>query len=67
MQIVFCILNFTLYLLDDPKYEKPTAVCAKDYVSLLMEWVESLLNNENVFPTDASQDFPKVCFDKFGN
>ncbi|KAG2370635.1 hypothetical protein C9374_000998 [Naegleria lovaniensis] len=44
---------------DDPKYDKPTVVSAKDYVSLLMEWVESMLNNEQIFPTDASQDFPK--------
>jgi len=47
---------------DDPRYDKPTAVCAKEYVSLLMEWVESLLNDENVFPSDPNQDFPKVCF-----
>ena len=44
---------------DDPRYEKPTVVSAKEYVSLLMEWVESMLNNEQIFPTDASQDFPK--------
>ncbi|KAL9650550.1 hypothetical protein ABK040_004768 [Willaertia magna] len=44
---------------DDKRYEKPTAVCARDYVSLLMEWTESLVNNEEIFPSDPNKDFPK--------
>ncbi|CAH1263246.1 MOB3B [Branchiostoma lanceolatum] len=44
---------------DDHNYKKPTMVPANKYISLLMDWIESNINNENVFPLDTSTPFPK--------
>jgi len=42
-----------------PEYKKPTQLSAPKYVSLLMEWIESQINNEKVFPTSLDVAFPK--------
>ncbi|XP_077979299.1 MOB kinase activator 3B-like [Glandiceps talaboti] len=44
---------------DGVKYKKPTAVPANQYISLLMEWVESQINNEDLFPINVDVPFPK--------
>jgi len=44
---------------DGGKYKKPTAMPAPQYVSLLMDWVENLINDERLFPPDADTPFPK--------
>ena len=33
---------------DGTKYKKPTHLPAPQYISLLMDWVESQINDENV-------------------
>jgi len=43
----------------DKNYKKPTAVSAPQYISLLMDWIESYVNDETVFPKDANTPFPK--------
>lgn len=40
-----------------PEYKKPTQLPAPRYVALLMDWIESQINNENVFPTSTGE-FP---------
>ena len=35
---------------DSIKYKKPTALPAPKYVMNLMEWVESQINDESIFP-----------------
>ncbi|OXA41703.1 MOB kinase activator-like 3 [Folsomia candida] len=42
-----------------PEYKKPTQLPAPRYVALLMDWIESQINNENVFPTSTENPFPK--------
>lgn len=44
---------------DKGKYKKPTSVPAIEYISLLMDWIESLINNEDIFPVDKDIPFPK--------
>ncbi|CAH3025889.1 unnamed protein product, partial [Porites evermanni] len=44
---------------DGDKYKKPTSVPAQEYISLLMDWIESLINNEDIFPIDKDVPFPK--------
>ncbi|KAJ7416703.1 MOB kinase activator 3A [Willisornis vidua] len=39
---------------DNVKYKKPTALPAPQYMNLLMDWIEVQINNENIFPTRAS-------------
>lgn len=34
---------------DTNKYKKPTALSAPQYMTILMEWIESIINNENIF------------------
>lgn len=34
---------------DTHKYKKPTALSAPQYMNILMEWIESIINNEDVF------------------
>lgn len=36
---------------DGDQYKKPTKLPALHYMNLLMDWIESLINNENIFPT----------------
>lgn len=38
---------------DRDKYKKPTALPAPQYVSLLMDWIESQINDENLFPVST--------------
>ncbi|XP_058942226.2 MOB kinase activator-like 3 [Pocillopora verrucosa] len=45
---------------DGDKYKKPTSVPAQEYISLLMDWVESQINNEDIFPIDKDVPFPKT-------
>uniref|UniRef100_A0AAX7TH23 MOB kinase activator 3A n=1 Tax=Astatotilapia calliptera TaxID=8154 RepID=A0AAX7TH23_ASTCA len=42
------------------KYKKPTALSAPKYMSLLMDWIEVQINNENIFPTNVGTPFPKT-------
>ncbi len=35
---------------DGVTYKRPTKLSAPDYVDTLMNWVQSLLDDENVFP-----------------
>ncbi|KAI5095256.1 mps one binder kinase activator-like 2A [Silurus meridionalis] len=44
---------------DEQKYKKPTALSAPKYMSLLMEWIEVQINNEQIFPTNVGTPFPK--------
>ncbi|KAI1701830.1 mob1/phocein family domain-containing protein [Ditylenchus destructor] len=40
------------------KYKKPTRLPAKDYMFLLMEWIEARINNEEIFPSNPNVPFP---------
>ncbi|XP_067893035.1 MOB kinase activator 3C-like [Heterodontus francisci] len=44
---------------DENKYKKPTKVTAPQYMNLLMDWIEALINNEDNFPTRVGVPFPK--------
>ncbi|KAG8555106.1 hypothetical protein GDO81_017587 [Engystomops pustulosus] len=44
---------------DEHKYKKPTKVSAPLYMNLLMDWIETLINNEDIFPTTTGIPFPK--------
>lgn len=44
---------------DGQKYKKPTSLSAPDYITLLMEWVESIINDEAIFPVQIGRPFPK--------
>jgi len=44
---------------DGVKIKKPISVSAPEYVDLLMQWVESQLNDETVFPVEYGTAFPK--------
>lgn len=38
---------------DKERYKKPTQLPAPQYVSLLMDWIETQINNENLFPVST--------------
>ncbi|CAF3365676.1 unnamed protein product [Rotaria socialis] len=44
---------------DGVKYKKPTSLSAPDYMTLLMEWVENIINDESIFPIQVGTPFPK--------
>ncbi|XP_076307459.1 MOB kinase activator 3B-like isoform X2 [Tachypleus tridentatus] len=44
---------------DGNKYKKPTPLPATQYISLLMDWVEVQINNDEVFPVTVNVPFPK--------
>ncbi|KAF6039287.1 Mob3 [Bugula neritina] len=45
---------------DGVEYKRPTALPAQQYTSLLMEWVETQINNEDIFPVSMDIPFPKT-------
>ncbi|KAL9926624.1 MOB kinase activator-like 3 isoform X2 [Glossina fuscipes] len=45
---------------DGENYKKPTALPAPKYIELLMDWIESIINNETVFPVSTDIPFPKT-------
>jgi len=44
---------------DGVKVKKPIKVSAPEYVDLLMSWVETQLNDEQIFPLQLGTPFPK--------
>jgi len=44
---------------DGVKVKKPIEVSAPEYVDLLMSWVETQLNDEQIFPLQLGTPFPK--------
>ncbi|XP_023160723.1 MOB kinase activator-like 3 [Drosophila hydei] len=44
---------------DGDIYKKPTALPAQKYIELLMEWIETQINNEAIFPVSTDVPFPK--------
>uniref|UniRef100_A0A0K0ES49 MOB kinase activator-like 3 n=1 Tax=Strongyloides stercoralis TaxID=6248 RepID=A0A0K0ES49_STRER len=50
---------------DGDKYPKPTQLPAPEYVNNLMEWIETKINDDKIFPPNISvpfpSDFKKVC------
>lgn len=45
---------------DGIKYKKPTPLPAPQYITLLMDWIETQINNEEIFPTKVDVPFPKL-------
>ncbi|KAK2149250.1 hypothetical protein LSH36_459g01006 [Paralvinella palmiformis] len=45
---------------DGVKYKKPTKLPAPQYISLLMDWIEDQINNEDIFPIKCGVPFPKT-------
>lgn len=46
---------------DGVDYKKPTPLPAPKYVSLLMDWIESQINNEEIFPVKMGNVFTQLC------
>ncbi|KAM7351661.1 MOB kinase activator 3 isoform 2-T2 [Cochliomyia hominivorax] len=44
---------------DGENFKKPTALPAPKYIELLMDWIESQINNESIFPVSTDVPFPK--------
>ncbi|KAF8558917.1 hypothetical protein OG21DRAFT_1493745 [Imleria badia] len=44
---------------DGVKYKKPTKLPAPEYVDALMNWAQSILDDENVFPNKIGVPFPR--------
>lgn len=40
-------------------YQNPTQLPAKVYIRLALEWIEKQLDNEDIFPKDDQQPYPK--------
>ncbi|ODV88657.1 hypothetical protein CANCADRAFT_3303 [Tortispora caseinolytica NRRL Y-17796] len=48
------------YLWQDPeKFRRPVSVSAPEYIELLMAWVQSNFDNEQIFPARIGVPFPK--------
>ncbi|KAH7722209.1 Mob1/phocein family protein [Aphelenchoides avenae] len=43
---------------DGDKYKKPTRLPAPKYMYLLMDYIETRINDENIFPSNTSVPFP---------
>ncbi len=47
--------RYDYYWADGDRYKKPTAVSARQYVQLLMDWTDNIINDEEIFPHDTSR------------
>lgn len=49
-----CVLcRYEYQWCDGVEYKRPTALPAQQYTSLLMDWVEAQINNEDIFPVSV--------------
>jgi len=48
---------------DGVQIKKPIEVSAPKYVEYLMDWVESQLDDESIFPQKLGNDFPNPFYD----
>jgi len=48
------------YLWADEKQKKPIAVSAPEYVGLLMDWIQSKVDDEDIFPARVDVPFPRT-------
>ncbi|KAK5638051.1 hypothetical protein RI129_012346 [Pyrocoelia pectoralis] len=44
---------------DGDRFKKPTQLPAREYVSNLMDWIETQINNQTLFPCTSDLPFPK--------
>uniref|UniRef100_F6XIV8 ATP synthase mitochondrial F1 complex assembly factor 1 n=3 Tax=Equus TaxID=9789 RepID=F6XIV8_HORSE len=44
---------------DERQYRRPAKLSAPRYMALLMDWIEGLINDEDVFPTRIGVPFPR--------
>jgi len=51
--------DYTYRWMDGVRVKKPIEVTAREYVDLLLTWVESQLNDEAIFPIAVDGVFPK--------
>ncbi|KAL0485654.1 hypothetical protein AKO1_011905 [Acrasis kona] len=51
--------HFEYLWMDKKKYKVATTVSAPMYASLTMDWIEEIINDENIFPIDEEKPFPK--------
>lgn len=51
--------NFKYAWQDNDKFKKPTMLSAPEYITNLMGWIEALIDNSHVFPSDPNVPFPK--------
>jgi len=60
---VFIICRYEYHWCDGVNYKKPTKLPASQYISLLMDWVEQQINNEDLFPVTVGQcsDILEAC------
>lgn len=42
--------KFEYLWVDGQKYKKPTSLPANQYISFLIDWIESQINDEHLFP-----------------
>jgi MOB kinase activator 1 len=47
------------YLWQENKKSKPVELSAPNYIGKLMDWVETQLNDETIFPSQMDVPFPK--------
>jgi Mob1/phocein family len=56
----FCY-SFEYLWEDGVKYKRPTKLAAPDYVDALMNWAQSLLDDEAIFPNKIGKHSNVVC------
>jgi len=49
------VRRYEYHWCDGVNYKKPTKLAASQYISLLMDWVEQQINNEELFPVTVGQ------------
>jgi len=57
---VLCIKRYEYHWCDGVNYKRPTKLPAPQYIELLMDWVETQINNEDLFPVKVGMFFTPV-------
>jgi MOB kinase activator 1 len=52
------IYHIYIYIYQDPATKKLSKVSAPDYVTLLMNWIDDQLMNDDIFPSSSEKPFP---------
>ena len=51
--LFYLIISFTYLWADGGRFKKPTEMPAQDYIDHLMSWIESIFNDESIFPSST--------------
>ena len=56
------MFRYEYHWCDGVNYKRPTQLPAPQYISLLIDWVENQINNEDIFPVKIGEGSAEIIY-----